>query len=266
LSYGHLVYRALLQGTSLPYPHQQLLSVVGAAVLALVGGLALACFVKAFGTVFLGMPRSAGAAAAIEASPAMRVAMTASAALCVSLGVFPALAVIPIQKVIGSLRAFRGMAPAEAGVWSALGGGGDGSLAPWAVALAVGGVWCGAFLLPRLLGTPVRRYRTWDCGYAHLSPRTQYSATAFVQPLLVIFRRIYRSRVRIQVDRKYLPSRIRCMVSRPAAIDRRLLDLGGRLTVMLSAQVSRLQAGSVHLYLLYIFLTAVALMIFAATR
>ncbi len=260
-----LVYRALLQGTSLPYPHQQLLSVVGAAVLALVGGLALACFVKAFGTVFLGMPRSAGAGAAIEASPAMRAAMTASAALCVLLGVFPALAVIPIQKVIGSLRAFQVMPIAPISAWPALGGG-DGTFAAWAVALAVSGAWAGALLVPWILRTPVRCYRTWDCGYAHLSPRTQYSAYAFVQPLLVIFSKVYRSRARIRVNRKYFPSQIRYGVRRFPAIDRRLLDLGGRLAVMFSAQVNRLQAGSIHLYLLYMFVTAVGLMIFAATR
>lgn len=50
--------------------------------LALIGGLATACFTKAFGIVFLGEPRSRHAAEAHEAGPAMRLPMLALAAGC----------------------------------------------------------------------------------------------------------------------------------------------------------------------------------------
>ena len=55
--------------------------VVGA--LALIGGLAAACFTKAFGIVFLGEPRSAEAAEAHEAGAAMRWPMIDPGRPCV---------------------------------------------------------------------------------------------------------------------------------------------------------------------------------------
>ncbi len=51
--------------------------------LALIGGLALACFTKAFGTVFLGHPRSIHGQQTHEVGWAMKSAMAILAALCV---------------------------------------------------------------------------------------------------------------------------------------------------------------------------------------
>src|SRR2546428_10657652 len=56
------------------------------AGLALVGGLALACFTKAFGVVFLGEPRGQHTAHAHEAGPPMRIPMPTLAAGCLLLG------------------------------------------------------------------------------------------------------------------------------------------------------------------------------------
>ena len=51
--------------------------------LALIGGLALACFTKAYGIIFLGEPRSEHASKAHEAGFAMQFSMWVLAALCV---------------------------------------------------------------------------------------------------------------------------------------------------------------------------------------
>ena len=58
------------------------------AGLALIGGLAAACFTKAFGIVFLGEPRSEHAAHAHEAGLAMRLPMILLAGSCVLIGVW----------------------------------------------------------------------------------------------------------------------------------------------------------------------------------
>ena len=62
------------------------MSVLVVGGLALVGGLAAACFTKAFGIVFLGEPRSDEAAQAHEAGAAMRWPMVVLAGLCVLIG------------------------------------------------------------------------------------------------------------------------------------------------------------------------------------
>ncbi|MEK7356135.1 MAG: hypothetical protein AAB250_06775, partial [Bdellovibrionota bacterium] len=49
-------------------------------LIALVGAMALACFVKACGVAFLGMPRSSAAQHAHEAHPAMRASPPRSSA------------------------------------------------------------------------------------------------------------------------------------------------------------------------------------------
>src|SRR5262249_61118362 len=52
--------------------------------------MALLCFVRVFGVVFLGAPRSDGAAAAGEAAAALRWPMAALALPCALIGLLPA--------------------------------------------------------------------------------------------------------------------------------------------------------------------------------
>ena len=57
-----LLFQAVLAGPAFPEPILRFLSPALGAMLALAAGLAAACFVRAFGTVFLGRPRSKEAA------------------------------------------------------------------------------------------------------------------------------------------------------------------------------------------------------------
>ena len=90
-------------------PAWPLMSVLVVGGLALIGGLAAACFTKAFGIVFLGEPRSDEAAHAHEAGAAMRWPMVVLAGLCVLIGLAaplwplvlqPAVAVVCAGKVL----------------------------------------------------------------------------------------------------------------------------------------------------------------------
>ena len=85
------------------------LSVLAAPALALIGGLALACFVKVFGVTFLGEPRSDAAIHGHEAPLSMRWSMAPLLAACVFIGLLP-----------GSVAPLLGRAVAD---WSPLGAG-----------------------------------------------------------------------------------------------------------------------------------------------
>ena len=61
-------------------------AVLGVAALGLTAALAVACFVKATGIAFLGLPRSAAAAEARKVRPSMQIAMVTLAAGCVVVG------------------------------------------------------------------------------------------------------------------------------------------------------------------------------------
>ena len=83
------------------------------AGLALIGGLAAACFTKTFGIVFLGEPRSEQAARAHEAGAAMRWPMVLLAAACVAIGLCAPLMVRPLAGVLPSVSRLSADSVAE---------------------------------------------------------------------------------------------------------------------------------------------------------
>jgi hydrogenase-4 component B len=70
-----LLFQSLLGGIHIPVAAVAILMPVAVGLLALTGGLAAACFVKAFGITFLAIPRSKEAEQAREAPPSMLAAM-----------------------------------------------------------------------------------------------------------------------------------------------------------------------------------------------
>jgi hydrogenase-4 component B len=155
-----------------------------APVLALVGGLALACFAKATGIVFLGRPRSERPLAAREVGPGLLYPQLALAAICLAIGLLPVLIVPPFlfigATIAGESRNQAGAAMADV-VPAAQG------VAVFAAGLLLVAVviWAGRrFVLSR---RSVRADATWACGYEATTPRMQYTASSFAAPLLSVF-------------------------------------------------------------------------------
>src|SRR5206468_5113391 len=90
-----VVYQALLRSGAAEQGAPLRLAVLGVAGLALIGALALACFAKVDGIVFLGTSRSAEAAQAREVGKAMLGPMFALALACGVIGLAPVLVVHP---------------------------------------------------------------------------------------------------------------------------------------------------------------------------
>jgi hydrogenase-4 component B len=230
---------------------------LGAPVLAMTGALAVACFVKVYGVVFLGearRPARGGArrreASALPVEPqVMRVPMAALAACCVLIGVAPALAVPALD--------------AAAGCWLASAGGGAarlGGLAPfWVLSvLAAALLACGAGLW-RCVGRTRRSVvPTWDCGYACPTARMQYTAGSFARTLVLFFSGVLRPRERPPqiVGLFPPPSRMHSHVDE-AVLDRVLLPAGRRVEEWF-AWFHRFQRGLTQHYVLYILLTLLA--------
>src|SRR5262245_11971425 len=91
-----IVFQSLLEGFNIPKPEVAMIMPIAVGMLALTGGLAVACFVKAFGVTFLAIPRSQEAENAKEAPPSMRAGMALLALACVALGLAP-VAVVPMM-------------------------------------------------------------------------------------------------------------------------------------------------------------------------
>jgi formate hydrogenlyase subunit 3/multisubunit Na+/H+ antiporter MnhD subunit len=159
--------------------------------LALIAGLAAACFCKAFGIVFLGSARSNGAANAREAEIPTRASLAMLAAICALAGIFPG------QVLRAGAGIVRGVVPLPGEtVAAALEAAGKSLACVSFVALGFLGV---AAVLGGVLWR-LRRRRgavqtvTWDCGYAFPSPRMQYTASSFAQPVLAFFGSVLRLR------------------------------------------------------------------------
>ncbi len=177
-------------------------AVLVAPVLALVGGLAAACFAKVHGTVFLGSPRSDRATRGHEAPASMLVPMAALAAVCVFIGLVPS-AVFPALRGAaaewGRIPAAVAGEPARAALSSA------GILSLSAAALLL--------LVVALLAWRGRRVRaggeshgeTWSCGYSRPTARMQYTGSSFAEMLTLRFGWVLFPRARVSPPRGPFP-------------------------------------------------------------
>ncbi len=251
-----LIYVSAFKGIGLPG-----MSVWGAAMiagLATIGGLAAACFAKAFGIVFLGEPRSDHVRHGHEPGWAMRAAMAILAFGCVAVGFLAPQAVAALQPVIGSLT---GLGP---GVVA------DGLflvIEPlWWVLPALGFfvlmlgllVW----LRRRLLaGREVSLSGTWDCGYARPTGRMQYTASSFAQPLTNMFSFFLRTRRRFEAPDGFFPGHAALHTETDDFFRQNLFRPVFRGIEGLSLWLHCLQQGRVQVYILYVAVTILVLLV-----
>jgi hydrogenase-4 component B len=236
------------------------------ALLALTSALAAVCFVKAFGITFLALPRSAAAEDAHESPAAMLVPLAMLTIVCLALGLFPGAVLMVLGRVTTSLPGLADASTLARGPWSmAVGSGPFAQVTPAALGVAVvGGLSVAALLTGITHATrAIRRAPTWGCG-GTLTPRTEYSATAFSKPLLMVFREIYRPTREVEAladVSPYFPSEVRYRVEIEPTFERHLYDPLIRGVMQLAERMKVLQAGSLHAYLGYVLLLGAALLI-----
>lgn len=248
-----LVYFGFLDLTTTRPGALWLVGVVSAALLALIGALAVACFVKVVGAVFLGEPRSAAAAAAREAARPMVGPMVALAALCFAIGLAAPVIAPALDHAVAAWAPELALRPAA-------------ELAPLArvaavyvplVILTAAGAW---WLARRIRGAPTD-VGTWDCGYAAPSARMQYTASSFAQMLVGAFAWALRPDVKRPVLSTLFPAGGAFHSEVPDLVLDRLLVPSVERVDEQRRWVTWMQRGSAHAYLLYILATLVALLI-----
>ncbi|MGR9100737.1 MAG: hydrogenase 4 subunit B, partial [Gammaproteobacteria bacterium] len=263
-----LTFQTALQASVLSSGVLRSLVPVAAAVLALTGGLAAACFVKVFGVVFLGLPRSRHAAHAHETpSIGMLAGPGFLAFLCLLLGVLPApvtnmLEGVSIQLTGQSLPS----AHASGWLWLTPVSPDTASYAAPFVLLAILAVWavCFQILHPRGRESSIRRAEPWDCGFGGLNSRMQYSSTAFAMPIRRIFQQSFDVSEEIKADTA-APQDIRVTAIRyqlhvADRFWRAFYEPVGTFVHWLSKQAARIQTGHIRTYLMYTFITLIFLL------
>ena len=262
-----LVFQALLGGPQLPRPELGLIMAIAVGMFALTSGLAAACFVKAFGITFLAIPRTPRAAEAREVPLSMQAAMGGLALACVVLGIGPSLVVPMLNAAVTGLGGMPGGLAAEIPMLTLEMPGTVGVIAPAALAAALVLVPLAVVAAFRL-GAVDRRLRmgdTWGCGRIGQTPRMEYTATAFAEPLRRVFAELYRPTEDLSIDfhpeSRYFVQSIAYRSEVHPWFERRLYAPVVSLLRWTAFRVRWLQAGSLHLYLLYMIVTLVLLLL-----
>lgn len=264
-----LTYQALLAGFGTTQSLTRLMFPIAGSLLALTAALAAACFVKAFAIPFLALPRSREAADAREASFTMRAAMLILAVGCVGLGLGATFFVSIFDPITQQTLGVRTSAQLVMARGLALSPGtphgGTISTAGIAALFLFAGI---AFALPLVWRWKRRTVRgpAWDCGLPGLTAENEYSATAFSKPLRMIFSVLYRPRREIQAEYEvspYYPSAIRFESEIEPTFEKRIYGPLRQRIMAIANRMRGIQAGSINIYLTYIFITLILLLLFA---
>lgn len=223
--------------------------------LALIGGLAAACFTKVVGVVFLGEARTKKALQGSEVGLTMTVPMTLLAVSCLVIGLFPtpfveaaflALASIDLLVPIGveEIRLVTGNLAMAARLFLAI------------VLLTM--------LLRKLLylKKDIAWGPTWGCGFNQPTVRMQYTGSSYAMSIVDFFRPFVMVRTRYSGIGRIFPGRTFYEtrvddISEIALVDRIVTPL-----VYLIGKLRWIQHGHIQLYIGYIVVTIIALLLF----
>ncbi len=239
-----LLYQAFFGlATEGPTPAARLGALVLMGWLGLIGALAIACFVKAIGVAFLGVPRGKRAAEAREVGTGMVGAQWMLACLCAVLG-------LCVPSLLGALEGVTdplGGRVTLRSVWTV-----PTPMLALVLVATVGAL--GLWLATLARSRPAREYITWECGFGRLGPRMQYTATSFAQPISRLFGAVYLYAIEVKIGGRYrlhFPDALAAETTHEPFLETRLYTpalrgfrRGSGLALMW------LQTGSIHQYLI----------------
>ena len=258
-----LTFQASLQAPQLASSVVRSLVPIVAAVLALSGALTGMCFVKVYGIAFLGQRRHEYSVQPDEASGWERAGMLWLAIACFALGLAPVFVIGELNTVCLALTGagLSDEAMASGWLWLAPTSGAQASYSPVVFLLVIAAVFGLTFVLVRhFYHGRLRRADAWDCGFPAQTSRMQDSADAFGQPIRQIFAPAFLIKREIPRADDLQP------VFTQSVEDRHWYSMYlpiARFTEFLSGHFGRLQQGRISVYLLFSFMTLIALLVFA---
>ena len=237
-----------------------LLGAVAATSLIFVGRFVVLGFVKLFGIVFLAQPRSEKVVHAKEVPLAMRMAMGILSIGIVGLGIFPGFFAQQLSKITNVYFANAIYSPSMLFQLNTVATS-EGSIFPILTVLTfliiVGLL---IVIIWRWVGkSRYKKIEPWACG-VRITPNMSYSGTSFSHPLLIIYQRLFGD----STQSVYQRNRIHFLIILRKIFDVYFYQPLIQATVFISKQIRRLQDGSIHTYLAYIFVSLIALLLIAS--
>jgi hydrogenase-4 component B len=253
-----------------------------AVALAMIGALAVACFVRLYGGVFLGSARSETGAHARDPGLSMLLPIAILALACAFIGLFP---VVVLPAIEGAVGAWSPLAA------STMPGQGLAEAAPleWISKLGLGLIAASVliYLVMRIsvrarergsltrnshikgehtrsshIGRESRSVVTWDCGYARPTGRMQYTASSFGDGIGSLFTSLLRPKGRKPSISGPFPAPSAFEGQLPdAVLDRLVLPAAKAIDSQLP-RFRVFQRGQTHLYVLYVLVITIVLFAF----
>jgi hydrogenase-4 component B len=258
-----LTFQAILLSPQLPQWIPRLLVPAVGATLACSAALAAACFVKAFGSTFLGRPRTAAAINARETDRWSRGAMLVLALLCLLAGVLPSVVIDSLGRVSEMLLGGR-LAPQAPQPWLAIApidaarGAYNGFLVFAMIVVAAAAT---AIVARRIASHTLRRAPAWDCGFPDPAPATQYTSGSFAQPIRRVFASVvFRAREQVVMPHPGDTAAARMQVEMRDTLWDAFYVPVIRLVDALADRLTGLQFLTIRKYLTLVFVTLVVLL------
>lgn len=192
-----LTFQTALQATVISNGILRTLIPISAAMLALTGVLAAACFVRVYGIAFLGQGRAKRVRHVHEARIGILTAQAVLAGLCLLSGVFPTTIISGLSYITESLIG-QSLSSATSKGWLWLT-----PVSPEVASYSAPLISLGIILALLVWGIvyyvsrknwrlkAITRKDAWDCGFGSLNARMQYSATSFSMPIRQIFQPMF---------------------------------------------------------------------------
>ncbi len=250
-----LIYVGAFRGVALGQTDFAL-SLMAIVSLAVIGGLALACFTKVVGVVFQGEPRSRAAETVNEKGLSMLLPMVVLAGLCLIIGVAPGYFAVMALKAVETLQLGYGRVP----------------LTPF---MELTGNISGAailfFALFGLLlalrtyfyrGKQVAASGTWGCGFTQPTVKMQYTGSSYAGSIIEFFGPL----APLEQDHPPIQGRFPVKTHYHSHVhdiaEQHMHRLVVRPVLATFDKLRWLQHGDIHLYIGYILLAIVVLLFF----
>jgi NADH:ubiquinone oxidoreductase subunit 5 (subunit L)/multisubunit Na+/H+ antiporter MnhA subunit len=260
-----LLLQSLLFTSTIPNQYLSMLIPIFAAGVVLVAALAGYVMVKFFGIIFLGQPRDEKLVHAHDAGKFERLGLLWLAAGCVLLGVFPVAVIETIDPIAVQLVGQGLSQTGRIGNWLLLApvSAARASYSPLIFLLVTAlVVVLTVVIVHRVYNARVRRANAWDCGYPLQTARMQDSAEGFGQPIRQIFEPFFRMT-------RQLPTPFDTTPHYKVTVEDPLWQWVylriAKATENVSHFIGRLQRGRISIYLMYSFVTLIALLFFTQT-
>lgn len=220
---------------------------LGFPVLAAIGALAVACFVKVYGAVFLGSPRSK-LSTGHESPSIMTIPMIILAGLCIVSGIAPMLFTGIISKAVAIWNPSMKLTDITP----------DSVVPLFKISLLSIALIAGVLLISLVVLWNKKEMKiavTWDCGYAKPDSRMQYTASSFAQSIVMLFSWLLRPHTHNPHLKEYFPKTQKIKSHIDEIVLDRFLVPASNLFRHCCGWFHRFQHGLIQHYILYILIT-----------